>query len=243
MVCHFCAISIICCLIKGSRVCSARSSHSRALARYSSAFWMSDRPPSVRYITNVNYEVVAGHLLPRAQRPAGFIAQPAWRSLCRIAKCYGSSPAGAGPSVAPPLRHRERAPSCAMAKVAAGFADRPRNLGLNITAARIGLRGTVPTRTALSRPRRCHRVPQPPTTTRSPASRNCVPDSDAAAPGQTGRHRQDCETRCRPSTGSAAPAAPSSLGLEGSAGLGRGLRLLAMECADGQSLRNTPKSG
>src|SRR4051812_5839624 len=113
----------------------------------------------------------------------------------------------------------------------------------NITAARIGLRGTVPTRAALSRPRRCHRVPRPPTTTRSPASRNCVPDSDAAAPGQTGRHRQGCETRCRPSTGSAAPAAPSSLGFGGIGGLGGGLRLLAMECADGQSLRNIPKSG
>jgi len=31
-------------------------------------------------------------------------------------------------------------------------------------------------------------------------SRNCVPDSEAAAPGQTGRHLQGCETRCRPST-------------------------------------------
>ena len=49
-----------------------------------------------------NYEVVAGHLLPRAQRPTGFIAQPDWRGLCRIAQCYGSSSAGAGPAVAPP---------------------------------------------------------------------------------------------------------------------------------------------
>jgi hypothetical protein len=57
-----------------------------------------------------NYEVVAGHLLPRAQRPAGFIAQPDWRGLCRIAQWYKSSPAGQGRLWRPLLRDRERAP-------------------------------------------------------------------------------------------------------------------------------------
>ena len=52
MVRHFSAMSSSCCLIKGSRVCSARSSHSRALARYSSALDVTTVAPSVRYVTN-----------------------------------------------------------------------------------------------------------------------------------------------------------------------------------------------
>jgi hypothetical protein len=56
MVCHFCATSISCCLIKGSRVCSARSSHSSALARYSSAYLSPQSSPSVRHVTKVAHE-------------------------------------------------------------------------------------------------------------------------------------------------------------------------------------------
>jgi hypothetical protein len=41
---HFCAMSSICCLIKGSCVCSARFSHSSALARYSSALDVRSAP-------------------------------------------------------------------------------------------------------------------------------------------------------------------------------------------------------
>src|SRR3954454_726619 len=42
---HFSATSISCCLINGSLVCSARSSHSSALARYSSALLVTMRHP------------------------------------------------------------------------------------------------------------------------------------------------------------------------------------------------------
>src|SRR3954471_2155026 len=53
---HFSATSKSCCLINGSPVCSARSSHSSALARYSSTLLVTMRLLACTQLTNVTGE-------------------------------------------------------------------------------------------------------------------------------------------------------------------------------------------
>jgi hypothetical protein len=74
MVCHFCAISIICCFRKGSRVCSARSSHSRALARYSSALDVRLAPVCALHDERRRRRVVPQILPLRIKEVAGAFA-------------------------------------------------------------------------------------------------------------------------------------------------------------------------
>ena len=73
MVCHFCAMSISCCLIKGSRVLPARSSHSRALARYSSALDVrTDLPVST--FRPLPAEIPAAHRIQVGSLPGPSLA-------------------------------------------------------------------------------------------------------------------------------------------------------------------------
>ena len=81
--CHFCAISISCCLIKGSRVWPARSSHSLALARYSSALDVrTDLPVST--LRPLPAEIPAAHRIQVGSSPGPSFA---------MTGCIGFQPA------------------------------------------------------------------------------------------------------------------------------------------------------
>lgn len=104
MVCHFCAMSISCCLIKGSRVLPARSSHSRALARYSSALDVrTDLPVST--FRPLPAEIPAAHRIQVGSLPGPSLAMTGCSGY-QPAQLTGENEPGLGGNEKPQLVSR-----------------------------------------------------------------------------------------------------------------------------------------